>query len=121
MSSSSAGMSSTGRIATAPIGPRRAFVSHYCNAPLAHRLGPRQQPGRIMKALTPRAPPITGIFWRAARPTCPMPSPASARPAPQTRPELYGERFDDNRVKSMMGDGSGFMVLVPHVDVEHDH
>ena len=36
-------------------------------------------------------------------------------------PQLYGERFDDQRTRSMMGDGNGFMVLVPHDEVIHDH
>ena len=74
-----------------------------------------------MKAPTPTAPPITGISWRAASTHLPYAQPKFGTLCAANAPELYGERFDDNRVKSMMGDSSGFMVLVPHEDVEHDH
>ena len=96
---------------------RRAFVSHYCNArsrvPWNHRApyegeeegGAANYKHILARGAThlPYAQPKFGALCAA------------------NAPELYGERFDNHRVKSMMGDDNGFMVLVPHEDADHDH
>ncbi len=96
---------------------RRAFVSHYCNArsrvPWNHGL--------------PYAGEDNGgaanhehILARGAT-HLPYAQPKFGTPCAANTPDIYGERLDDHRVKSMMGDDNGFMVLVPHDDVDHDH
>ncbi len=97
--------------------PRRAFVSHYCNArsrvPWNHGL--------------PYAGEDTGgaanhehILARGAT-HLPYAQPRFGTHCAANAPELYGQRFDDRRVKSMMGDDNGFMVLVPREASEQDH
>ena len=66
-------------------------------------------------------PPTMCIFWRAAARTCPTPSPAFGTPCAANMPEVYGERVDDERPRSMMGADNGFMILVTHEDAVHDH
>ena len=96
---------------------RRAFVSHYCSArsrvPWNHGIpyagegdGAAANHEHILARGTTHLP--------YAQPNFGTPCAANA-------PELYGERFDDKRVKSMMGDDNGFMVLVPHEAADHDH
>ncbi len=100
--------------------PRRAFVSHYCNARsrVAWDHGGNRaeyddaEANAMRNGLHILARGATHLSY--AQPTFGTLCAANA-------PELYGERFDDNRVKSMMGDEHGFMVLVPHEDVDHDH
>ena len=97
--------------------PRRAFVSHYCNArsrvPWNHR-GPYDgdEGGAAGNYLHILARGATHL---------PYAQPRFGTPCAANAPELYGHRFDDHRVKSMMGDDNGFMVVVPHEDVDHDH
>ena len=96
---------------------RRAFVSHYCNArsrvPWNHGFpydGDEDGAAANHEHILARG--STHL---------PYAQPKFGTPCAANAPELYGERFDDNRVKSMMGDDNGFMVLVPHEDVDHDH
>lgn len=96
---------------------RRAFVSHYCNArsrvPWNHGAtydGEEEGGAANYKHILARG--STHL---------PYAQPKFGTPCAANAPELYGPRFDDHRVKSMMGDDNGFMVLVPHEDVDHDH
>ena len=100
--------------------PRRAFVSHYCNARsrVAWDHGGSRAHYDDAEANATR----NGLHILARGSThLPYAQPKFGTPCAANAPELYGERFDDNRVKSMMGDDNGFMVLVPHEDVDHDH
>lgn len=96
---------------------RRAFVSHYCNA-------------------RSRVPWNHGIPWDGqdeglaanhehilARGTTHLryAQPKFGTPCAANMPDLYGQKLDDQRPRSMMGDGNGFMVLVPHDNVVDDH
>ena len=96
---------------------RRAFVSHYCNArsrvPWNHR-GPYEEDEKG------NASNYLHILARGAT-HLPYAQPKFGTLCAANAPELYGHRFDDNKVKSMMGDNNGFMVVVPHDDVDHDH
>ena len=96
---------------------RRAFVSHYCNArsrvPWNHGI---PYEGEHEGAAANQE----HILARGAT-HLPYAQPKFGTPCAANMPDLYGERGDDQRVKSMMGDDNGFMVLVPHEDVEHDH
>lgn len=97
--------------------PRRAFVSHYCNArsrvPWNHRGAyDGDEEGAAANSLHILARGATHL---------PYAQPRFGTPCAANAPELYGHHVDNHRVKSMMGDGNGFMVVVPHEDVEHDH
>ena len=96
---------------------RRAFVSHYCNArsrvPWNHGI---PYDGDDVGA----AANHEHILARGTT-HLPYAQPKFGTPCAANVPDLYGERLDNQRTKSMMGDGNGFMVLVPHEDVEHDH
>ena len=100
--------------------PRRAFVSHYCNARsrVAWDHGGNRAQYDDAEAKSMRND--LHILARGAT-HLPYAQPKFGTPCAANAPELYGERLDDNRVKSMMGDEFGFMVLVPHEDVDHDH
>ncbi|MCY4018485.1 MAG: phytanoyl-CoA dioxygenase family protein [Chloroflexi bacterium] len=97
--------------------PRRAFVSHYCNArsrvPWNHR-------GAYDGDEQGAAANYMHILARGAT-HLPYAQPRFGTLCAANAPELYGHRVDNHRVKSMMGDGNGFMVVVPHEDVDHDH
>ena len=99
---------------------RRAFVSHYCNA---RSRVPWDHGGRRAQYEDAEANAMRNDEHILARGTTHLPyaQPKFGTLCAANAPELYGERFDDNRVKSMMGDEFGFMVLVPHEDVDHDH
>ena len=97
--------------------PRRAFVSHYCNARSRVAWNHRHRyEGEEEGAAANRE----HILARGGT-HLPYAQPKFGTLCAANAPELYGHRFDDNRVKSMMGDGNGFMVVVPHEDVDHDH
>lgn len=100
--------------------PRRAFVSHYCNARsrVAWNHGGKRANYEGADGNVSRN--HEHILARGAT-HLPYAQPKFGSLCAANAPELYGERFDDNRVKSMMGDDAGFMVLVPHEDVDHDH
>ncbi len=100
--------------------PRRAFVSHYCNARSRVAWDHGSNRAHYEGADASGAANHRHILARGST-HLPYAQPKFGTPCAANAPELYGERFDDNRVKSMMGDSAGFMVLVPHVDVEHDH
>ena len=96
---------------------RRAFVSHYCNArsrvPWNHRIPYRgEDEGAAANYAHILARGTTHLEY--AQPKFGTPCAANA-------PHLYGHRSADHRTKSMMGDGNGFMVLVPHDESDHDH
>lgn len=96
---------------------RRAFVSHYCNArsrvPWNHGIPwEGQDEGRAANQEHILARGTTHLAY--AQPKFGTPCAANA-------PEIYGQRVDDERPRSMMGDGNGFMILVPHDDDGHDH
>ena len=96
---------------------RRAFVSHYCNARSRvvwnHRTSfEGEDDGASANHLHILARGSTHL---------PYAQPKFGTLCAANAPELYGHRVDDNRVKSMMGDDNGFMVVVPHEAVEHDH
>ncbi|MXX50409.1 MAG: phytanoyl-CoA dioxygenase family protein, partial [Chloroflexi bacterium] len=97
--------------------PRRAFVSHYCNArsrvPWNHGIA-------YAGADEGAAANYVHILARGST-HLPYAQPNFGSPCAANMPQLYGERFDDQRARSMMGDGNGFMVLVPHEDAVHDH
>ena len=92
---------------------RRAFVSHYCSArsrvPWNHGI-PYEGAAANQEHILARG--ATHL---------PYAQPKFGTPCAANAPGLYGKRIDDQRVKSMMGDDNGFMVLVPHGDAEHDH
>ncbi len=96
---------------------RRAFVSHYCNArsrvPWNHRV-------RYEGEEEGAAANHEHILARGST-HLPYAQPKFGTLCAANAPELYGRRVDDNRTKSMMGDGNGFMVLVPHEGSDHDH
>ena len=100
--------------------PRRAFVSHYCNARSRVAWDHGGNRARYDDAEAGAARNDQHILARGTT-HLPYAQPKFGTLCAANAPELYGERFDDNRVKSMMGDGNGFMVLVPHEDVDHDH
>ncbi len=96
---------------------RRAFVSHYCNArsrvPWNHGIPyAGEDEGAAANHVHILARGSTHL---------PYAQPNFGTPCAANMPRLYGERFDDQRTRSMMGDGNGFMVLVPHDEVIHDH
>lgn len=96
---------------------RRAFVGHYCNArsrvPWNHGIpyegdqeGVAANGEHILargETHLPYAQPKFGTLCAA------------------NAPDLYGARDFSNKPKSMMGDGNGFMIVVPHEDDGHDH
>ena len=96
---------------------RRAFVSHYCNArsrvPWNHR---KSYDGEEQGGAANHEHIL-------ARGTTHLPygQPRFGTACAANAPELYGQRDDNNQVKSMMGDDNGFMVLVPHEVGEHEH
>lgn len=96
---------------------RRAFVSHYCNArsrvPWNHGI---PYDGHEERAIANQE----HILARGGT-HLPYAQPKFGTPCAANMPDLYGERDFDNLPKSMMGDGNGFMVLVPHEDDGHDH
>ncbi len=100
--------------------PRRAFVSHYCNARSRVAWDHGGNHAHYENADASGATNHRHILARGST-HLPYAQPKFGTLCAANAPELYGERFDDNRVKSMMGDDAGFMVLVPHEDVEHDH
>jgi ectoine hydroxylase-related dioxygenase (phytanoyl-CoA dioxygenase family) len=91
---------------------RRAFVGHYCNArsrvPWNHGLPYQGSEANYQHILArgtthlPYAQPKFGTLCAA------------------NAPELYGQRIFDDKPHSMMGDGNGFMITVPHGDPDHD-
>ncbi len=97
--------------------PRRAFVSHYCNA---RSRVPWNHGGAYDGDEQGTAANYLHILARGAT-HLPYAQPKFGTLCAANAPELYGQRFDDHRVKSMMGDDNGFMVLIPHEDVDHDH
>ena len=101
--------------------PRRAFVSHYCNARSRIAWDHGSNRAHYEGADANGATNHRHILARGAVPTCPTPSPSSARSAPPTRPNSTASGLTTIASKSMMGDSSGFMVLVPQEDVAHDH
>ncbi len=100
--------------------PRRAFVSHYCNARSRVAWDHGSNRAHYEDSEAGSATNHKHILARGST-HLPYAQPKFGTLCAANAPELYGERFDDNRVKSMMGDGNGFMVLVPHEDVDHDH
>ena len=94
--------------------PRRAFVSHYCNA--RSRVPWINYDGDEQGAATNHE----HILARGAT-HLPYAQPKFGTLCAANAPELYGHRFDDHHTKSMMGDNNGFMVLVPHENTDHDH
>ena len=96
---------------------RRAFVSHYCNArsrvPWNHRI-------RFDGEDEGAAANHEHILARGST-HLPYAQPKFGTLCAANAPELYGRRVDDKSTKSMMGDGNGFIVLVPHEGVDHDH
>ncbi len=100
--------------------PRRAFVSHYCNA--RSRVAWDHGGSRAQYEDAEANAMQNGLHILARGTThLPYAQPKFGTLCAANAPELYGERLDDNRVKSMMGDEFGFMVLVPHEDVAHEH
>ncbi|MDE2776535.1 MAG: phytanoyl-CoA dioxygenase family protein, partial [Chloroflexota bacterium] len=100
--------------------PRRAFVSHYCNARSRVAWDHGSNRAHYEGADANGATNHRHILARGAT-HLPYAQPKFGTLCAANAPALYGERFDDKRVKSMMGDSAGFMVLVPHEDFEHDH
>jgi phytanoyl-CoA hydroxylase len=92
--------------------PRRSFVGHYCNArsrvPWNHGYPYEGDAANDLHIL--------------ARGTTHLPyaQPKFGTPCAANRPDLYGERLFDDKPKSMMGDGNGFMIISPHVDDDHE-
>lgn len=100
--------------------PRRAFVSHYCNARSRVAWDHGGNQAQYDDADAKAARNDLHILARGST-HLPYAQPKFGTLCAANAPELYGERFDDNRVKSMMGDEFGFMVLVPHEGADHDH
>ncbi len=98
---------------------RRAFVSHYCNA--RSRVAWNHGGGKAQYA-GEEADAMRNSLHILARGSTHLPyaQPRFGTLCAANAPELYGERQGDKRVKSMMGDKHGFMVLVPHEDLEHE-
>lgn len=96
---------------------RRAFVSHYCNArsrvPWNHGMSWEGQ----AEGLAANGEHILA----RGRTHLDYAQPRFGTPCAANMPEVYGQRVDDERPRSMMGDGNGFMILVPHEDDDHDH
>ena len=96
---------------------RRAFVSHYCNArsrvPWNHGMP-------YEGAEAGAAANYVHILARGST-HLPYAQPAFGTPCAANLPALYGERADDHRTRSMMGDDNGFMVVVPHDNGASDH
>ena len=100
--------------------PRRAFVSHYCNARSRVAWNHGNSRAQYDDAEAGAARNDQHILARGTT-HLPYAQPKFGTLCAANAPDLYGERFDDHRVKSMMGDDNGFMVLVPHEDIDHDH
>ena len=97
--------------------PRRAFISHYCNAR-------SRVPWDLQMELDDDGQVAAANHAHIlARGTTHLPyaQPRFGTPCAANAPELYSVRYDDGRVKSMMGDDNGFMIVVPHENVDHDH
>lgn len=97
---------------------RRAFVSHYCNArsrvPWNHG-APYKGEGQGGSANYQHILARGTTHLDYAQPKFGTLCAANA-------PDLYGERIQDGKPKSMMGDGdNGFMIVVPHEEDTHDH
>ncbi|MEM6281189.1 MAG: phytanoyl-CoA dioxygenase family protein [Chloroflexota bacterium] len=96
---------------------RRAFVGHYCNArsrvPWNHHIPYEgEDEGKAANHLHILARGSTHL---------PYAQPKFGTPCAANAPELYGQRDWSHKPKSMMGDGNGFMIMVPHPDEDHDH
>ena len=96
---------------------RRAFVSHYCNArsrvPWNHGIpyeGDSEGGAANHEHILARG--TTHLDYA---------QPKFGTPCAANVPELYGQWVDNEKPTSMMGDGNGFMVLVPHEGDDHDH
>jgi ectoine hydroxylase-related dioxygenase (phytanoyl-CoA dioxygenase family) len=96
---------------------RRSFVSHYCNArsrvPWNHRMPYEgEAEGKDANYLHILARGNTHMNYA---------QPKFGTPCAANMPEVYGDVTNNPKPKSMMGDGNGFMIVVPHGEDEDDH
>ena len=93
--------------------PRRAFVSHYCNArsrvPWNHGYSYEGDSANHEHILLRGS---THLDYA---------QPRFGTPCAANMPERYGQPDREPLPKSMMGDDNGFMVLTPHEEDDHDH